>query len=61
MVVAGGPWPGLSLKTATRLSVPIFFAAAVGLFLLLQALVDRRDPKVSRAPERGNDETVGFQ
>jgi hypothetical protein len=61
MAVAGGPWPGVSLKTATTLSVPIFFAAAVGLFLLLQALVDRRDPKVSRAPERGNDETVGFQ
>lgn len=61
MMVAGGPWPGLSLKTATRLTVPIIFAAFVGLFLLLQGLVDRRDPKVVRAPERGHDETVGFQ
>jgi hypothetical protein len=59
--LAGGPWPGVSLKAATRLTVPILFAAAVALFLLLQAFVDRRDPKVSRAPERGDDESVGFQ
>ena len=33
---------------------------AVALFILLQSLIDRRDPKVSRAPERGDDDTVGF-
>lgn len=60
MVLAAGPWRGLSMQAATKLSVPILFGAAVALFALLQALVDRRDPKLSRAPERGDDDTVGF-
>ena len=58
--LATGGWSGVSLKTATDLRVPALFSAAVLLFVLLQALVDRRDPKMSRAPERGEDDTVGF-
>lgn len=61
MVLANGGWKGLSLKAATNLKVPILFGLAVALFVLIQALIDRRDPKVSRAPERGDDETVGFE
>jgi hypothetical protein len=60
MIVAGGGWHGVSLRAATDLKVPIAFGAVVGLFVLLQALVDRWDPKISRAPERGDDDTVGF-
>lgn len=60
MVLAAGPWRGLSMQAATNLSIPILFGAAVALFALLQALIDRRDPKLSRAPERGEDDTVGF-
>jgi hypothetical protein len=60
MVLAAGPWRGLSMQAATKLSIPILFGAAVALFALLQALIDRRDPKLSRAPERGEDDTVGF-
>ncbi|MGH9055402.1 MAG: hypothetical protein ACRDYY_05985 [Acidimicrobiales bacterium] len=60
VVLAAGRWRGVSLQAATHLSVPIAFGAGVALFILLQALVDRRDPKVSRAPERGRDDTVGF-
>jgi hypothetical protein len=56
-----GPWQGVSLKAASNLWVPIFFGLAVALFIVLQALVDRRDPKVSRAPERGDDDTIGFR
>ena len=61
MVLANGGWKGLSLKAATNLKVPILFGLAVALFVLIQALIDRRDPKVSRAPERGDEETVGFE
>ncbi len=57
--IAAGKW-GVSLSAATRLSVPIAFGVAVAIFVLLQALVDQRDPKLSRAPERGDDDTVGF-
>jgi hypothetical protein len=52
--------PALSLRTADHLSIPILFGFGVALFILLQALVDRRDPKVSRAPQHGDDDTVGF-
>ena len=60
IVIAGGGWQGVSLRAATDLKVPIAFGAVVGLFVLLQALVDRWDPKLSKAPERGDDDTVGF-
>jgi hypothetical protein len=60
MILAGGGWQGVSLKAATSLRVPIVFGAVVALFVLIQALIDRRDPKLSRAPERGEDDTVGF-
>jgi hypothetical protein len=33
----------------------------VAVFLMVQALIDRRDPKLSQAPERGDDDTLGFQ
>ncbi len=60
LVLAGGRWPGISLQAATKLTVPILFGAVVALFVLVQALIDRRDPKLARAPERGEDDTVGF-
>lgn len=58
--LATGGWEGVSLKAASDLRVPILFGAAVLLFVLLQAFVDRRDPKMSRAPERDEDDSVGF-
>lgn len=60
MILSSGGWQGISLQAAVDLRIPMLFGAAVLLFVLLQALVDRRDPKVSRAPERGDDDTVGF-
>jgi hypothetical protein len=60
MILAGGGWAGVSLKAATRLKIPIAFALVVGVFLLIQALVDRRDPKLSQAPERGDDDSTEF-
>jgi hypothetical protein len=61
MIVAGGGWAGVSLNAATNLRVPIAFALAVALFILVQALIDRRDPKLSRAPERGDDDSAQFE
>jgi hypothetical protein len=50
----------VSLRAATQLSVPIAFGLAVALFVIVQALIDRRDPKLSRAPARGDDDSVSF-
>jgi hypothetical protein len=61
MTLANGGWKGVSLRAATNLKVPILFGVVVALFVLVQALIDRRDPKMSRAPERNDDDTVGFR
>jgi hypothetical protein len=58
--LVAGRWPGGSFQAATRLSIPILFGAVIALFILLQGFVGRRDPKLARAPERGEDDTVGF-
>jgi hypothetical protein len=58
--LASAPWRGVSLKAATHLSVPVAFALAVAAFVVLQGIIDRRDPKVSGAPERGDDDAVPF-
>jgi hypothetical protein len=60
MILADGGWKGISLQAATNLKVPLLFGLAVALFVLIQALIDRRDPKLSRAPERGQDDSIGF-
>ncbi|HUJ65509.1 MAG TPA: hypothetical protein VLX59_08230 [Acidimicrobiales bacterium] len=61
MEMTNNAWKGLSLRAATNLKVPILFGVVVALFVLGQALIDRRDPKMSRAPERNDDDTVGFE
>jgi hypothetical protein len=58
--VAGAGWHAAPLQAATSQSIPILLGVAIGLFVLLQAFIDRRDPKLARAPERGEDDTVGF-
>jgi hypothetical protein len=58
--LASGLWPVGSFQAATRLSIPILFGVIVALFVLVQGFIGRRDPKLTRAPERGEDDTVGF-
>jgi hypothetical protein len=54
-------WAGHSLQTATRFKLPISLLGAAVIFFLVQALIDRRDPKFSGAPERPHEDSVGFQ
>ena len=54
-------WAGQSLKAATKLKFPIAFLAVAAVFFLIQALIDRRDPKLSRAPERQGEDSVEFE
>jgi hypothetical protein len=55
------PWPRGVLDAATKLTVPILFGVAVAVFLLVQALIDRKDPKIVSAPRKSADDTVGFR
>ena len=59
-VSAGGLWEGSSLQAATRLSVPIALGALVVVFVVVQWLIDRRDPKFVEAPARKDDDSIGF-
>ncbi|HMC39606.1 MAG TPA: hypothetical protein VKI19_08080 [Acidimicrobiales bacterium] len=54
-------WAQESLHAAGRMKLPIALLGAVALFILIQSLVDRRDPKLNEAPERPVDDSVGFQ
>lgn len=61
LVLAAAPWRGVSLRAATHLSMPIAFGLLVTAFAVVQALIDRRDPKLSKAPARNDDDTVAFE
>jgi hypothetical protein len=54
-------WSGASLQAAGRLKLPILLLIAVGLFFVAQGLIDRRDPKLVRAPERPLDDSMEFE
>ncbi len=57
----GTDWPGGSLKATAKQKLPIALLLAVGIFMLIQSLVDRRDPKVWRAPEHQQEDSVSFE
>ena len=59
-VKGGSLWAGGTLEAATRLSVPIALGALVLVFVIVQWLVDWRDPKFVEAPARKEDDSVGF-
>ena len=60
-VVPGtGPWEEASLQAATSLSVPLALGGVVVVFIVVQWLIDRRDPKFVEAPARKDDDSVGF-
>ena len=61
VINVGGAWAGGSLAAATTLSIPIAFGGVVLLFVIIQWLIDRRDPKFVEAPARKDDDSVGFE
>ena len=61
VVLSQDAWTRLSLRAGTRIELPLLFLVGVGLFILVQALIDRRDPKVSHAPEHHLDNAVLFE
>lgn len=54
-------WAGETIQDSAKLKVPLTLLAAMALFVLVQSLIDRRDPKVSQAPERQGEDSVGFE
>ncbi len=59
-VAVAGPLGGVSLASASHLGIPIVFVLLVGVSLLMQGFVGRRDPKLAEAPARSDTDTVPF-
>lgn len=54
------PWQGVSIGSDTPLSVPLIFVMVIAVMMLVAGIVDRRDPKLSKAPRRSNDDYLPF-
>jgi hypothetical protein len=55
-----GSVPGTSVRVAGKLKLPLALMVGGALFMLIQSLVDRRDPKVTHAPEHPQDDSLDF-
>lgn len=53
-------WSGGALNVGTILSVPLALGGLGVAFVVVQWLIDRRDPKFVDAPAREEDDSVGF-
>jgi hypothetical protein len=51
---------GAPLRAATKLSVPVGLLLMVAVFLILQAGLNRRDPKLADAPATPDDDALSF-
>ncbi len=61
VVSQGSGWSGGALQAGTILSVPLGLGVLVVAFMVVQWLVDRRDPKLVDAPAHKDEDTVGFE
>ncbi|HTW09468.1 MAG TPA: hypothetical protein VME46_18320 [Acidimicrobiales bacterium] len=60
-LLGAGLWAAGPLRAAASHTVPLAFSSAALGFVVLQWLVDRRDPKFVDAPTRKNDDSIGFE
>ena len=51
----------LAVQTARAFELPFTVAAAVVAFLIVQARIDRTDPKLVDAPVGADEELIGFE
>ena len=57
----GAQWDGGSPNTSTGQLVPFALGALVLIFVFVQWLIDRRDPKFVEAPARKYEDSIGFE
>jgi len=60
-VSVGGLWSGGDLQTTTNLEIPLTFGGLLVIFVLVQWLIDHRDPRFVEAPVRKEDDSLGFE
>jgi hypothetical protein len=57
----GPPGAGGQLNASTGQRVPFALGALILIFVVVQWLIDRRDPKFVEAPARKDDDSIGFE
>lgn len=55
------PWDGGSLDASTSQLVPFALGGLMLVFVFVQWLIDRRDPKFVEAPARKHEGSIGFE
>jgi hypothetical protein len=61
VISIGAPWDGSSLSASTSQRVPFALGALILIFVFVQWLIDRRDPKFVEAPVRRHEDSIGFE
>ncbi len=61
VVSIGASWDGGSLNASPGQRVPFTLGALILIFMVVQWLIDRRDPKFVEAPARKDDDSIGFE
>lgn len=60
-VDTGSVWSAGGLGATTVLTVPVALGGLVAAFMVVQWLIDRRDPRLTEAPARMEENSVGFE
>lgn len=58
---AGSVWSAGGIGATTVLTVPIALGGLVAVFMVVQWLIDRRDPRLAEAPTLREENSVGFE
>lgn len=61
VISIGSPWDGGSMDASTSQRVPFALGGLILIFVLVQWLIDRRDPKLVEAPARRHEDSIGFE
>jgi hypothetical protein len=61
VISIGAPWNGGSLNASTSQRVPFALGGLILIFVFVQWLIDRRDPKFVEAPARRHEDSIGFE
>lgn len=61
VVPTEGAWALGGVEVGTVLTVPMALGGLVAVFMVMQWLIDRRDPRLVDAPSRQDEDSVGFE
>jgi hypothetical protein len=61
VISIGSRWDGGSMDASTSQRVPFALGGLILIFVFVQWLIDRRDPKLVEAPASRHEDSIGFE